>query len=163
MKKILVVVSMVLLMVSCKEEVVAKPEKLIDKKIMTNILYDMALLEAIKYQYPYVVDSNQVNTPKYIYKKYKIDSLQFAQNNMYYASHFSQYKDIFTEVQNRIKTQDSIVNKRIFPNRKKDSIRENTKKAKKQEKAEALPAVRVNEDSINKSIKKTRHKLRAIE
>ena len=82
---------------------------------------------------------------------------------MYYASHFSQYKDMFTEVQNRIKTQDSIVNKRIIADRKKDSIRENTKKAKKQEKAEALPAVKVNEDSINKSIKKTRHKLRAIE
>lgn len=162
MEKIFVLVSMVLLMVSCKEEVVAKPEKLIDKKIMTNILYDMALLEAIKYQYPYIVDSNQVNTPKYIYKKYKIDSLQFAQNNMYYASHFSAYQDMFTEVQNRIKAQDSIVNKRIVADRKKDSISKK-KKNKKQEKVEAVPAVKVNVDSINKSIKKARHKLRAIE
>lgn len=162
MKKIFLFISMLVLMVSCKKEVVAKPDKLIDEKVMTNILYDMALLEAIKYQFPYVVDSNQVNAPKYIYKKYKIDSLQFVQNNLYYASHFSQYKNMFTEVQNRIKAQDSIVNKQIVINRKKDSIKEKSTK-KKLQKVEALPAVKDGLDSITKSNRKTRHKLRVNE
>lgn len=162
MKKFFVFISMLVLLVSCKQEVVAKPDKLIDEKVMTNILYDMALLEAIKYQFPYVVDSNQVNAPKYIYKKYKIDSLQFVQNNLYYASHFSQYKDMFTEVQNRIKTQDSIVNKQIISDRKKDSIKEiNSKKNKK--KVDTLTAVKVNRDSIATSNRKMRHKLRVNE
>jgi hypothetical protein len=50
-------------------------------------MYDLAVLEGIKYQNR-LLDSNQINSATYIYKKYKIDSLQLAQSNVYYASDY---------------------------------------------------------------------------
>lgn len=117
------IIGLLFLSVSCKEEVVAKPNKLIDKELMTNILYDMALLESIKYQFPFAVDSNEVNTAKFIYKKYKIDSSQFAQNNLYYASHYNEYKEMFAEVESRVKTKDSILTLAIKKKERQDSIK----------------------------------------
>ena len=61
---------------------------------MVNIMYDLALLEAIKYQNPAVLDSNQIHPKQFIYKKYGVDSLQLAQNNVYYASDYKNYKII---------------------------------------------------------------------
>jgi hypothetical protein len=54
---------------------------------MIDIMYDLAVLEGIKYQNR-LLDSNQINSATYIYKKYKIDSLQLAQSNVYYASDY---------------------------------------------------------------------------
>jgi hypothetical protein len=58
---------------------------------MIDIMYDLAVLEGIKYQNPSSLDSNQINSATYIYKKYKIDSLQLAQSNVYYASDYVEY------------------------------------------------------------------------
>jgi hypothetical protein len=75
---------------SCKEDLVAKPDQLIAKDQMID-MYDLAVLEGIKYQNP-SLDSNQINSATYIYKKYKIDSLQLAQSNVYYASDYVDIK-----------------------------------------------------------------------
>jgi hypothetical protein len=69
---------------------------------MIDIMYDMALLEAVKYQNPAVLDSNQIRPKQFIYKKYKIDSLQLAQNNVYYAADYKSYKIMFDEVVKRV-------------------------------------------------------------
>lgn len=158
MNKFWIIIGLFFVSVGCKDEVVAKPDKLIDKEVMTSILYDMALLEAIKYQYPFVVDSNEVNTAKYIYKKYKIDSTQFAQNNLYYASYYNEYKDMFTEVESRVKIKDSLVNVAIKKKEKQDSIK-NKGKVKKDEKKDTVIAKKINVDSIKRSIQKNREKL----
>jgi len=96
----------VLLLAGCKNEVVEKPEKLIEEDEMVNIIYDLSILEAMKYQ------SNQSQPPKYainpkeyIYKKYHIDSLQFARSNHYYASDMGNYKKMYDKVSNRIKAE----------------------------------------------------------
>jgi hypothetical protein len=67
-------------------------------------MYDLSLLEAIKYQNPAVLDSNQIRPKQFIYAKYKIDSLQLAQNNVYYASDYKNYKIMFDEVTKRIES-----------------------------------------------------------
>jgi hypothetical protein len=37
-----------------------------------------------------------------VYEKYGIDSVQFAESNLYYTSHVQEYEDIFEEVERRI-------------------------------------------------------------
>ena len=94
---------------SCKEEVITKPEGLIEKGKMVNIMYDLALLEAIKYQNPTSLTTHKINAPNYIYKKYKIDSIQFAKSNVYYASNYTEYKGMFDQVIKRIDSRKVIV------------------------------------------------------
>lgn len=159
MKNFILFILVLFVVVSCKEEVVDKPDKLIDQEIMTNILYDVALLEAIRYQFPYVVDSNQVNTPKFIYKKYNIDSLQFAQSNQYYASHYNEYKMMFSEIDERIKAQKVVVDSLVAIQTKKDSIK-NSGKAKIELKIDTLTTKKTTKLD---SIKKNRKNLPAIE
>ncbi|WP_369752670.1 DUF4296 domain-containing protein [Flavobacterium sp. WC2409] len=109
MKKLLSFLLIVVTFLSCKEEVITKPEGLIEKGKMVNIMYDLALLEAIKYQNPTSLNTNKINAPDYIYKKYKIDSLQFAQSNVYYASNYLEYKGMFDQVIKRIDSRKVIV------------------------------------------------------
>ena len=92
----------ILAILGCKEDLVKKPDTLIEKSKMIDIMYDMALLEAVKYQNPTVLDSNQIRPKQFIYKKYKIDSLQLAQNNVYYAADYKSYKIMFDEVVKRV-------------------------------------------------------------
>lgn len=86
----------------CKEEVDKKPNRLIEKNVMVDIMYDLTILEAIRYQNPTSLETYQINPTEYIYKKYKIDSLQFAQNNAYYASDYTEYRNMFDEISKRL-------------------------------------------------------------
>jgi hypothetical protein len=102
MKNLIIVILVLFLSVSCKKDLVKQPKKLIEKEKMIDIMYDLSLLEAMKYQSPLLVDSIDTNPVKFILKKYKVDSLQFAQNNIYYASDYEGYKDMFDEISKRL-------------------------------------------------------------
>ena len=114
MKKIVSFLAILTLLVSCKDVVVQKPERLIEKDVMLDMMYDLAVLEAIKYQNPASLDTFKINSRDYIYKKYKIDSLQFAKSNVYYASDYDDYKLMFEQISKRLdankKSVDSLVN-----------------------------------------------------
>ena len=101
MKKVVAIVCLIFSVISCNSISVEKPDNLIDKDKMTDILYDMSLLEAIKTQ-----NINGGITTKtaneYIYKKYKIDSIQFAKSNKYYASDIEEYKKMFEKIKDRL-------------------------------------------------------------
>lgn len=126
MKKIVVLV-VLLVLVSCKEEVVKKPNRLIEKDVMVNIMYDLSLLEAVKYQSPAILDSNKISPKQYIYKKYKVDSLQFAQSNVYYASDYEEYKNMFEQMTKRLDQKKLAVEALIKAEKKK---KKEAKKAK---------------------------------
>lgn len=134
MKKLLSIVVLLVLSVSCKEEVVAKPDRLIEKNKMIDIMYDLAILEGIKYSKPESLDSNQINSAAYIYKKYAIDSLQLAQSNVYYAADYVEYKNMYDELTKRIERKklvmDSIVKIDKNNKSKKDSLQAIKVKAK---------------------------------
>ncbi len=103
-----------LLILACSQSSVEKPDKLIDEDKMVDIFYDLSLLEAIKAHNPGVIQ-NAVEPNKYLYKKYGIDSLQFAQSNRYYATDIKRYKRMYGRVNKRLerekKAQDSLMNK----------------------------------------------------
>ena len=102
MRRIITFLAIGTLVVSCKDEVIEKPERLIDKDVMVDIMYDLSVLEAIKYQNPTSLDTFKINPRDYIYKKYKIDSLQFAKSNIYYAADYEDYKLMFEEITKRL-------------------------------------------------------------
>lgn len=104
--------SMLFLLHSCKHEVVEKPAGLIDEDKMVEIIYDLALLEAIKSQQPVTSQNDFIDQKQYIYKKYKIDSLQFARSNHYYASDISNYKKLYAKVGSRIAEEQKVADQR---------------------------------------------------
>lgn len=122
----------ILTLLGCKDDLVKKPDVIIEKSEMMDIMYDLALLEAIKYQNPAVLDSNQIRPKQYIYKKYKIDSLQLAQNNVYYAADYKSYKVMFEEVVKRIANEKKRANAAVKLEQKKNNIRMAKLKKKKQ-------------------------------
>ncbi|TDX09046.1 DUF4296 domain-containing protein [Flavobacterium sp. S87F.05.LMB.W.Kidney.N] len=145
MKNFIVIVLVLFLSISCKKELVKQPAKLIEREKMVDIMYDLSLLEAMRYQKPLSLDSINSDPTKFILQKYKVDSLQFVQNNMYYASDYESYKDMFDEV-----------NKRLAKNqRAADSLAKiDEKKAAKENKNKSKELKEVSKDSVKKSIPK---------
>jgi hypothetical protein len=66
---------------------------------MIDVMYDLSILDAIKYQNPASLETYKINPSQYIYKKYKIDT-QFAQSNIYYASNYTDYKKCMMRLSN---------------------------------------------------------------
>lgn len=105
MKKLGVLFLCFALFESCQNAPIEKPDNLIDQEKMVDIMFDISVLEAMKSQTTLVLESNRINPNTYIYKKYSIDSLQFANSDKYYASDINKYKEIFDAVNKRIEDQ----------------------------------------------------------
>jgi len=106
MKKLVFIVVSVLAL-SCGKQEAEQPKKLLSEEQMVNMLYDISILQAINSYSPSKLDSSKVDARNYIYKKYKTDSLTFAQNHQYYASDLDVYADIQKKVAGKIE-QDKI-------------------------------------------------------
>jgi hypothetical protein len=133
MKKIVFLFTLLCLFSSCKKELVEKPDNLIDKKVMIDILYDMSLLDALKYQNPNSLFVNDINPKTYIFKKYKIDSLQFAKSNAYYAADYREYKKMYDALNDRIKKEKTVVDLIIKKEAKKVAALKKAKAKKVQD------------------------------
>ncbi|NMH28551.1 DUF4296 domain-containing protein [Flavobacterium silvaticum] len=97
-------IALVVFFASCGNSVVEKPSNLIPEDQMVDILYDLSLLDAMKSQSPEKL-RNATDADTYIYKKYKIDSLQFAASNRYYASDMKNYRGLYQKVSDRINAE----------------------------------------------------------
>lgn len=132
MRRFLIIITLFSLACSNKNEI-KKPEKLIEKEQMENILYDLALLQSVKSYYPLKLGSEKINSKTYIYKKYNIDSLQFVENNRYYSADIETYKKMFTNITERIKNEKSTIDTLLIREQKKlakkiqDSIAKSSK------------------------------------
>ena len=110
MKKLVFIFTVAILFFSCNTDLVKKPDNLIDKRKMGDILYDMSLLEALKYQNPNSLYENGINPKTYVFKKYKIDSITYSQNQRYYASDSRKYKKIYKKVIERLDLEQKKMN-----------------------------------------------------
>ncbi|MCV2486634.1 DUF4296 domain-containing protein [Flavobacterium sp. SH_e] len=145
MKNFILIILVLFLSISCKKDLVKQPAKLIEKEKMIDIIYDLSILEAMRYQKPLSLDSIDSDATKFVLKKYKVDSLQFAQNNMYYASDYENYAAMFAEVNKRI-----AVNQRAA-----DSLAKiDEKKAAKENKNKPKESKEASKDSVKKTIPK---------
>lgn len=89
---------------SCGSDI-EKPDNLIAEDDMVKIFYDLAILDAMKSHNPLSLETYGVQPDRYIYKKYSIDSLQFATSNKYYASNIQKYKSMYSQVNDRLKSE----------------------------------------------------------
>lgn len=153
MKKTVVFLILIMLFFSCKEEAVKKPERLVDKEVMENIIYDLALLDAIKYNEPNTTENYKVNPKEYIFRKYKVDSAQFAQSNIYYASNFEEYKAMYDNVIKRIDGKKAVYDSLVKKEVKRDSLIQ-LKKKRLDSIATAKKVAKTKKDSLQKIRKK---------
>ncbi len=131
-----------LLLFSCAEKVIEEPENLIPKDKMTDILYDLALLNSTVSVNRAAFEKRGVEVMPYLYEKYNIDSIQFVSSDLYYASIPLEYEAMYTAIVERLQKEvDDIEDAR---KQKNDSIVKNKVKAKdslsKQPKELKIPA-----------------------
>ena len=158
MKKIVSFFILVSLFLSCNKDLVEKPDNLIDKKVMGDILYDISILEALKYQNQDSLYTNGINPKTYIYKKYKIDSLQFAKSNAYYAADYREYKKMYDALSDRLKKDKEAAAVVVKKERKKEEALKKAKAKKVQDsikKAKEIKELKIKKDSIAKKKKST--------
>lgn len=86
---------------SCGNSVLDKPNNLIDDDTMIEILTDLSIMDAMKSQNS-VNGTLKFEVNDYVFKKYQIDSLQFAQSNKYYASDVPKYKRMYKIVNEKL-------------------------------------------------------------
>src|SRR5688500_12294041 len=103
MKTYLLILAVFCFLASCEKKTIEQPENLIPEEKMVDIIYDLSILQAMRSSHQAILDSSQINPNTYVYKKYKIDSIQFARSNAYYAAKsIKDYEKIYTAVNDRI-------------------------------------------------------------
>ena len=123
MKKISFLLVIIFTIFSCDKQFVEKPKNLIEEEKMIQILYDMALIDAIKTQNPNNLTIINVDENSYILKKYKIDSLQFSKSNKYYASNIDNYSKMYEKIELQLSQAKNVVDTLV-----KKGINLNTKR-----------------------------------
>ena len=148
MKKILPFLVVLAIFISCKKELAKEPKHLVEKEKMVDIMYDLSLLGAMRSQNAVLLDSFKNNSNEYIYKKYKIDSVQFAQSNIYYAADFKEYKKMYEQVKSRLEKNKTLTEAAIKVENKKAILLE--KKNKKLKLKKEADSIKKAKDSIKK-------------
>lgn len=100
--KIIYFLISLLLLVSCEEQLVEKPENLIPKEKMISILYDIAVLNAAKDINSKVLLEYEIDPSAFVLNQYGVDSVLFAKSDLYYASVPKEYDAIYAAVKDRL-------------------------------------------------------------
>jgi hypothetical protein len=108
MRKLIMALCLFFIVLACDKRMdYKKPENLISKKQMIDLLYDMHLAVGTSNLQNLKLEKNR-NYMSLVYEKYGIDSTQFAESNIYYTANINAYEEIFEEVEKRLKkVQDS--------------------------------------------------------
>ena len=155
MKKTVSFFIILIVLVGCKKELVKEPKHLIEREKMVNIMYDLSLLEAMKVENPVLMDSFKYNSNQYIYKKYKIDSVQFAQSNIYYAADYKEYEKMYIQIKARLDKEKTLVNSLMKAEAKKEMLKaKKLKKLKVKKEADSIKKAKLKTAKESDSLKK---------
>lgn len=106
-----------------------KPKNLISKEKMVDVLTEAYLANAARSVNNQAIIDKGIQVDSLIFKKFEVDSVQFAKSNDYYAADINMYLDIFQKVEARLvameKKLDSI---RDLDRKRKDSVESNQNK-----------------------------------
>lgn len=153
MKKAVFLFTVVALFISCNKDLVEKPDNLIDKKVMADILYDMSILVALKYQGSDSLIAYGINPKTYIFKKYKIDSLQLAKSTAFYAADYREYKKMFDNLNDRLKKEKLRIDLIVMKEAKKEAKKEiELKKAKEKKVQDSIKNAKKTADLMKKNL-----------
>ena len=100
MKKFIIIL-LSLVVVSCVEKLIKKPDNLIPRNKMVAILKDMAILNAGKATKTNtrILKENGIEPTQHLFEKYDIDSTVFVEIDRYYASLPLAYVSIYEEIE----------------------------------------------------------------
>jgi len=127
------------------------PANLIAQDTMVSVLVDAYTINAARSIDNRIIVNKGVLLDSILYSKHRIDSLQFAQSNAYYASDLEVYKKLFLKVQEKLKIEKT----------KKDTLYAQYKRAKELQRIkdsvkgatlDSLQSIypKIKRDSINK-------------
>lgn len=117
---------------SCQNvEKIEKPEKLLSKSEMKDLLYDMVLLDAASGVNEKRLKDLDIKMFDFLSKKYNLDSIELKQNIQYYNMKFDDNLEIYEQVKDSIsrleQSYDSITKARDslkkLERKRRDSIR----------------------------------------
>lgn len=150
---------LVLIIFSCQKlNKSPKPEQLIAKDKMVEILTDIAFVKAAKGSYKKVFDIEKINAEAYILEKHGIDSLVFSENNNWYTGQLETYEEIFNKVKKNLEVSktkfEKLKKKEDSIKKVKDSIRRAEKAKNKEKKGTVIPDELdfIDEESIEEDI-----------
>lgn len=108
-----------------------KPKDLIAKDKMSDIMYDLYILNAAKGVNRKLLELNGIMPSEYVYEKYGIDSLQFAKSNAYYAYDTEVYTGIIDKMKATLEKDKELYEKLTKEEQKvEDSLKDIEKKLK---------------------------------
>lgn len=124
-----------------------KPQDLIPKDKMSDIMYDLYILNAAKGINRKVLELNGIMPTEHVYKKYGIDSLQFAQSNTYYAYDTEVYSALVEKVKVELEREkvryEKLTNEE---QRVKDSVRKVEKKPEISDQKDSIDTLEVQNE-----------------
>lgn len=113
MRKItIILLSLFFVLMACTNNIVDKPKNLIAEDVMINIFYDLSIIEASK-NIADITIKEPIQSNDYVLRKYKIDSLQFAQSNKFYAANPKKYRKMFQSVIDKLTEKDAELTKKL--------------------------------------------------
>ena len=112
-----------------------KPDNLISKDHMSELLYDMHVINAAKGVNRNLLETHGIIPETFVLTKHNIDSSQFVESNTYYSYYTDDYEAIVAKVKTRLQSEkDGFEALRKAEEeelkRKKDSIKERKKSLK---------------------------------
>jgi hypothetical protein len=107
MRKTWTLILGILLLFSCVEKIIEKPENLISRTEMEEMLYELAIINAAKSTDPTILESHFDSPTSFILEKHGVDSLQFVNSDIYYASQPLVYEAIYKSVTERLEKEKS--------------------------------------------------------
>ncbi|GAA4804524.1 DUF4296 domain-containing protein [Litoribaculum gwangyangense] len=103
LKRFISYISIVLTLVACNRfNGPEKPDNLIPKEKMIDILIDDKLISSASTVNKMILKNSGIDLDTYIFTKYNIDSLQFVLSNNYYAFHIKDYEEIYNKVEDSL-------------------------------------------------------------
>jgi len=127
MNKYFYILFLTLFLINCTSNtIIKKPDDLISKDQMVDLLTDMFLAiggENIKN----IHLERRVNYFPLVFEKYQIDTTQFKESNFYYISKIDDYDEILRRVDKRLKAQREVFEKE---RELQDSIRREARQLK---------------------------------
>lgn len=124
-----------------------KPENLISKDKMADLLYELHIINAAKGVNRKILEDHHFDPEAYILEKYEIDSLQFAKSNMYYAYDAEAYKAIVEDAKTRLEAEKERLEKLI--EKEEDSIKKSkAAKSATEKKAKPRPSNNLSGEAV---------------
>lgn len=124
MQKICYILLLTTLFSCTSNTIFKKPEDLIEKEIMIDLLTDLTIATVAKKEQN-IYGKRNVDYTQLVFEKYGIDTVQFKRSNFYYTSRIDDYQAIYLEVEKRIERQNALFKtlRKEKDSLKKDRIR----------------------------------------